>query len=230
MIRNLFFDIDDTILDFRGGEAVAIRKTLTLADVSPTDETVSLYCEINSALWKQLEMGTVTREILLVERFARLFSSIGADADPAKTQQTYAEQLSLTHDFMPGAEEMLALLRNKYCLCAITNGTASVQKPRMRAARLDRFFSKVFISQEIGYEKPDTAFFDACFSDMPSWKREETMVIGDSLSSDILGGIRAGLRTCWYNPHHKARPTDMPIDYEIHDLCALPALLEKINM
>lgn len=215
MITTLFWDIDDTLLDFKRGEATAIRQTLTQIGITPTDGVVQLYSEINDALWKRLERGEVTREQILVGRFVTLFETLGIDADAAAAQQMYFSCLGAQHDYIPGARETLDVLYGRYPMYAVSNGTTVIQNRRLAESGLDRYFDRIFLSQEIGAEKPAAAFFDACFAALPETDRGEVLIIGDSLTSDMRGGEMAGLRTCWFNPHGKSNSLGVRIDYEI---------------
>lgn len=227
MIEFLFLDLDDTILDFRKAEYVAIGKTIGDFGVEPTDEVRKLYHEINKWHWEQLELGTLTREEVLVNRFGVLFEKLGKTVDAVACARAYEKNLSQGHWFLPGAEEAVDALSKKYRLFLASNGTASVQKGRMTSANLYRFFETVFVSQEIGHNKPSKAYFDACFSTIPGFDKEKAMIVGDSLSSDIKGGINAGIKTVWVNPDHKDCGEIKP-DYEIEYLHQLEALLEGL--
>ena len=227
MIEFLFLDLDDTILDFRKAEYVAIGKTIGDFGVEPTDEVRKLYHEINKWHWEQLELGTLTREEVLVNRFGVLFEKLGKTVDAVACARAYEKNLSQGHWFLPGAEEAVDALSKKYRLFLASNGTASVQKGRMTSANLYRFFETVFVSQEIGHNKPSKAYFDACFSSIPGFDKEKAMIVGDSLSSDIKGGINAGIKTVWVNPDHKDCGEIKP-DYEIEYLHQLEALLEGL--
>lgn len=227
MIEFLFLDLDDTILDFRKAEYVAIGKTIGDFGVEPTDEVRKLYHEINKWHWEQLELGTLTREEVLVNRFGVLFEKLGKTVDAVACARAYEKNLSQGHWFLPGAEEAVNALSKKYRLFLASNGTASVQKGRMTSANLYRFFETVFVSQEIGHNKPSKAYFDACFSTIPGFDKEKAMIVGDSLSSDIKGGINAGIKTVWVNPDHKDCGEIKP-DYEIEYLYQLEALLEGL--
>ena len=227
MIEFLFLDLDDTILDFRKAEYVAIGKTIGDFGVEPTDEVRKLYHEINKWHWEQLELGTLTREEVLVNRFGVLFEKLGKTVDAVACARAYEKNLSQGHWFLPGAEEAVDALSKKYWLFLASNGTASVQKGRMTSANLYRFFETVFVSQEIGHNKPSKAYFDACFSTIPGFDKEKAMIVGDSLSSDIKGGINAGIKTVWVNPDHKDCGEIKP-DYEIEYLHQLEALLEGL--
>jgi len=229
MITTLFWDIDDTLLDFKRGEATAIRQTLAHIGITPTDDVVRLYSEINESLWKRLEVGEITREQILVGRFERLFSALGVTGDAPMTQELYFSYLGEQHDYVDGALQVLNTLRGRYPMYAVSNGTTVIQNKRLAASGLDRYFERIFLSQEIGAEKPSAVFFDACFAALPGVKREEVLMIGDSLTSDMRGGENAGLCTCWFNPHSKENNLGVRVDYEIKVLAELLPLLEKIG-
>ena len=226
MIEFLFLDLDDTILDFHKAERIAISKTIRQFGVEPTEEVLNRYHVLNKWHWEQLELGKLTRAEVLVNRFAALFSELGVTVDAAACAKAYEKNLSIGHYFLPGAEEAVDALSKKYRLFLASNGTASVQKGRMTSANLYRFFEKVFVSQEIGHNKPSKAYFDACFAQIPDFDPARAIMVGDSLSSDIRGGINAGIRTVWVNPAHAAPNPDIPADYEIEALSQLEALLE----
>ena len=228
MIEYLFLDLDDTILDFHKAERVAINKTLRDFGLEPTEEVLGRYHVINKWHWEQLELGTLTRAEVQWKRFDVLFREFGVEADPHACAVRYMENLSIGHYFLPGAEETVDMLSKKYRLFLASNGNASVQKGRMTSANLYRFFEKVFVSEEIGYNKPSKAYFDAAFAQIPGFDPEKALMVGDSLSSDIKGGNNAGIRTCWVNPGHLPRKEGILVDYEIEALHQLPALLEKL--
>ena len=227
MIEFLFLDLDDTILDFKKAERVAIGKTIRNFGVEPTEEILTLYHKINKWHWEQLELGTMTRAEILVNRFAVLFRELGKEVDAPACAKVYEKNLATGHWFLPGAEEAVERLSKKYRLFLASNGTAVVQKGRMTSSNLYRFFETVFVSQEIGHNKPSKAYFDACFARIPGFDREKAMIVGDSLSSDIKGGINAGIKTVWVNPGHKSCGEIKP-DYEIEYLHQLEALLEGL--
>ena len=228
MIEFLFLDLDDTILDFKKAEYIAIGKTIADFGVDPIDAVRHRYHEINIWHWQQLELGKMTRAEVLENRFKVLFAELGVQVDAAAVARTYEKNLSQGHWFLPGAEEAVEYLSKRYRLFLASNGTASVQKGRMTSANLYRFFETVFVSQEIGHNKPSKAYFDACFASIEGFDREKAMIVGDSLSSDIKGGINAGIRTVWVNPEHKPCGEIQP-DYEIEALHQLPALLETLK-
>lgn len=228
MTEFLFLDLDDTILDFHKAERIALSRTIRDFGIEPTEEVLELYHKINRWHWEQLELGKLTRAEVLVNRFGMLFEQLGREADPAACAHSYEKNLSIGHYFLPGAEEAVKRLHQKYRLFLVSNGTAVVQQGRMTSAGLYPYFEQVFISQEIGFNKPDKAYFDACFARIPGFDREKALVVGDSLTSDIQGGINAGVRTVWVNPEHRGCGGVRP-DYEIEALSQLEKLLEELE-
>ena len=227
MIEFLFLDLDDTILDFKKAEAIAIHKTLENAGVDPTEENKALYSRINKAHWEMLERGEIDREQVKLLRFARLFEALGVDSDPEAASRDYLRRLGIGHYFLPGALEAVIRLSKKYRLFLASNGNAPVQRSRLDSAGLYPYFEQVFISQEIGHNKPSRDYFDACFARISGFDPKKAMIVGDSLSSDIKGGINAGIATCWVNPGHAAAPADIRPDFEIESITQLEALLER---
>ena len=228
MIKFLFLDLDDTILDFRQAEHTAITRTLSAFGIDPTGEITEAYRRINLRCWKELERGTLTREDLKRVRFEKLFQQFEVEADVQAVSDAYMEFLGQGHWFLPGAEEAVERLSKKYRLFLASNGTASVQKGRMTSANLYRFFEQCFVSEELGAAKPSKAFFDAAFAKIEGFDLDKAMMVGDSLSSDILGGINAGIRTCWVNTNHYPPKPEIRPDFEIPALADLEALLETL--
>ena len=228
MLTTLFFDLDDTLLDFKGGESIAIRQTLAQAGIAPTDEMAALYSAINQSQWELLEEGKLTRDQVLLRRFDILFARLGIQGDSKKTQAVYENLLAQQHPFLPGALELLETLYPKYPLYLVSNGTAAVQDQRLRDSDLSRFFQKIFISERVGADKPSKEFFDRCFAQIPGFSPDQGLIIGDSLTSDMRGGINAGLHTCWFNPKKKPRRGDIPVEFEIRELSELLEILEQV--
>ena len=228
MIEFLFLDLDDTILDFHKAEKIAISKTFQEFGIEPTEEVLARYSQINKECWHKLELGEWTREQVLVRRFERLFSEYGIVCDGTQVARAYEKNLSIGHYFLPGAEEAVDALSKKYRLFLASNGTASVQQGRMTSANLYRFFEKVFVSQELGANKPAKEFFERATAQIPGYDPAKAIMVGDSLTSDILGGINAGMKTCWVNPNHVPENPEIPADYEIESITQLEKLLETL--
>ena len=228
MMEFLFLDLDDTILDFHKAERLAISRTFRSFGLEPTEQVLERYHLINRQHWERLERGELTRDQVQQGRFEVLFRELGHSVDAAAVTRTYECNLGIGHYFLPGAQEAVESLHKKYRLFLASNGTASVQHSRLTSAGLYPYFEKVFVSQEIGHNKPSREYFDACFSRIPGFAPEKAMMVGDSLTSDISGGIRAGIKTCWVNPNHLAPRADISADYEIESLSQLEALLETL--
>ena len=228
MIKFVFLDLDDTIFDFHLAEKKALSKTLTELGVEPTDATVSRYSEINASLWRKLERGEMEREEVLVNRFKFLFDELGLKRDALVARKSYEKNLSVGHYFVNGAPELLEELFGKYKLFLASNGTAAVQIPRIESSPIEKYFDGIFISELVGFNKPDNRFFERIFAGIKDFSKDETIIVGDSLSSDILGGKNAGIKTCWFNPQGKEISVGFLPDFEIKMLAELPALLLKL--
>ena len=229
MLKHIFLDLDDTILNFTAGEAKALAQALQEAGIEPTEAVLDRYHLINIAHWELLEEGRLTREEVLVQRFEQLFRELNISHSGGAVNDRYEHLLSHQHDFIPGAEQLLKDLSPRYDLYLASNGAAAVQHPRLDDAGIRPYFKGIFISEEIGADKPSKAFFDACFAAIPGFRAEEAVMVGDSLTSDIRGGRNAGLRTVWFNPHGKEPRADIRPDYTIHALSELPFLLKSMQ-
>ena len=228
MVKNVLIDLDDTLFDFHAAEKRAISTTLGEMQL-PTDEGVlSLYSRINKECWEKLERGEWSREEVLVGRFKLLFGALGVERDPMAARKRYEALLGIGHIFIDGAVELLEELCGRYRLYLVSNGTERVQKGRIASSGIEKYFDGIFISECLGVNKPDERFFDAVFGTIDGFEKSETVIIGDSPSSDILGGIRSGIRTIRFNP--KAVPDRVGIipDYTVKSLAEIPLLLSKI--
>ena len=230
MIKHVFLDLDDTILDFQKGERRSIYKAFSQLGLPTDDDVIQRYIEINLDCWRALERGEMTKDQVLVGRFQLLFNEMGISTSADEAQDIYEEYLKGEHDFIPGAPELLErfMAEGKYDLYMATNGIPSVQKPRIRDADIAKYFKGIFISEEIGYAKPSKKFFDACFEMIEGFSLEETIIVGDSLTSDILGGKAAGIKTCHFNPKDRPYSRVTP-DYKINNLSELIDLLDSIE-
>ncbi len=228
MIEFLFLDLDDTILDFHKAEHIALSKTLRFFGLEPEDTVIARYSQINREHWERLERKELTREQVLVGRFDALFEEYRIAADPEQVARKYEDFLSIGHYFLPGAEEAVKSLSQKYKLYMASNGTAKVQAGRLASANISQYFEEIFVSQEIGVNKPDKLYFDRCAEKIPGYDPQKAMMVGDSLTSDIQGGINAGMKTVWVNPRHLPHPAHITPDHEIESLSQLETLLENI--
>jgi len=228
MIRFVFLDLDDTLLDFRAAEVRAITLALKGEGIEPTPAVVELYHNINRRQWELLEQGEITRSQVLTRRFELLFAELGIDRPIASIKTAYETFLGQGHIFINGAETLLETLYPRYQLYLASNGNLRIQKGRLDSAGIRKYFQKIFVSEEVGANKPSLAFFDACFAAIPDFDPTQAIIVGDSLTSDIQGGIHAGIRTCWFNPHSNPGRADIHPDHEITALSELPSLLERL--
>ncbi|MBQ4061419.1 MAG: YjjG family noncanonical pyrimidine nucleotidase [Christensenellaceae bacterium] len=225
MVKYVFIDLDDTILDFKKAENIAIKRTLSKLGIPVSEELCACYSNINMLLWKSLERGEVTRDELRVIRFSRFFEKIGADVSAEVGARTYEGFLSEGHFFIDGAEQLIKELSQIYDLYLASNGITATQRGRIASADIKKYFKNIFISEDIGFSKPDKRYFDACFNMIEGFEPEKAVIIGDSLTSDILGGKNAGIRTIWYAPHGNDDP--LP-DRTVLSLKDIPGVLKEL--
>ncbi|MBP5757060.1 MAG: YjjG family noncanonical pyrimidine nucleotidase, partial [Spirochaetales bacterium] len=192
----LLFDADNTLLDFDENERVSLLDTFVHFGLPCTEEVLSLYHEINLMYWEMLSRKEIERDALLIKRFETLFERVGIKADPVATENHYRTNLGNGCQIMAGAMDVLKELKKDYKLYVITNGVARTQHNRLEKSGLAELMEDIFISDEIGYNKPDKEFFEYVESHIPGFEPEKALVIGDSLFSDIRGGVEFGLDTC----------------------------------
>lgn len=224
----VLLDLDNTILDFNTAERRALGRTFTTLGLPDDDDVAALYNKINIRHWEMLEDGILTREQVLVQRYETLYRELGVEGDAVRTQALYENFLAEGHWFMPGAEEMLNTLYGTYRLFICSNGTQRVQDGRIESAGIARYFEKIFISEHMDGNKPEKRFFEQCFHEIPDFDRSRTIILGDSLSSDIRGGKNAEILTCWYNPGKKRSTGAIIPDYEITELAEFAGLLKTL--
>ena len=228
MIRAILWDVDGTLLDFHAAEKNAIRACFAELGLGEcTDEQIARYSVINKKYWKRMEDGEITKQEVLNGRFAEFFASEGVNGDVEAFNMLYQIRLGDTIVFIDEADRLLADLRDRVKQYAVTNGTKRAQDRKLRLSGLDRLFEGIFISDEIGAEKPSREFFDHVFAHIEPFEKDEILIVGDSLSSDIRGGNVAGIRTCWYNPQELPAPTDLRVDYQIKQLGEIYRMLDE---
>ncbi len=220
MIRILLWDVDGTLLDFLAAESAAIKalfKEFSLGDCS--DEDVALYSKINKEFWQMLERGEITKPKILVGRFERFFGQIGVPRSIApEFNSRYQLRLGDTIVYKDDSIGIVRSLRGKVAQYAVSNGTVAAQTKKLRLSGLGELMDGVFLSEQIGAEKPSRAFFDAVFDSIRPQDLSEVMIVGDSLTSDIRGGNNAGILTCWYDPDRSPAPAGYRIDFTVSDL------------
>ena len=228
MLKTIFFDLDDTLLDFSRAEAEALRRAFRRFDIDPAPDVLERYHVINREQWELLEEGVLTRARVLTRRFDLLFEELGVRRSSQEICDCYESLLAEGHWFVPGAPELLAELAPWYDLYLASNGAAAVQWSRLNSAGIGPYFKNIFISEELGADKPSPAFFAAAFAAVPDFDPASALMVGDSLTSDIRGGRNAGIRTCWFNPQGKPARPDIAPDHTIRALSELPDLLNTL--
>lgn len=222
----VLLDADGTLFNYDKAESYALEGAFARFDLA-YDEGFHLpaYKAINEQLWRDYEDEKITSAALRVERFRRLFTGQGLRFDFEEFSRVYLHFLSMGSFLLDGAEEACRYLAQKYRLAIITNGIREVQMARFSSSPLVPFIERVIVSEDAGYSKPHPGIFDYAFRALGHSDKETALIVGDSLSSDIEGGIRFGIKTCWYNPHRKPTHQETRPDYEITDLRELAEFL-----
>ncbi len=226
-MTTLIFDLDDTLLDFTASEEKGLRGVFADFNIPDTPEIRQTYSQVNKGLWAALERGELTREQLFDHRFASFGAAIGrTDFDPHAAESDYRNFLNNGFDRVPGAKTLLTNLHVAgFRILAGTNGLGVTQHHRLKHSHLAPLFDGVYISEELGYNKPDTRFFDAIFQSEPSVDIHDTVMIGDGLNSDIRGGVNYHLPTIWLNRKHQPNTTELTPTHEVDSLNQLGELL-----
>ena len=209
----LLFDADDTLFDYPKAEASALRSTFEHFGQAFRPEFSRLYIVFNQQVWGEFERSETTPQELRLKRFRLLFEEIHATLAPEDFSPLYLANLARASDLLPGAAELLQALSVRHHIALVTNGLKDVQRPRLERSTIRPFIEKIFISEEIGAAKPDPAFFEAVFREIGCPPKDQVLIIGDSLTSDMQGGVNYGIDTCWYNPNGEI--TELPVTYQI---------------
>ena len=207
--KYLLFDADGTLLDFHRCEREAVTEAFSVLGVETDSEMIDEYSRINDRLWKKLERGEIEKNVLIYQRFEEFFEKYGIASDPRDTATKYMELLSRHGYLFDGAKELCEELSKKADLYMVTNGIKFVQEGRLADSGIICYFKGIFISEDAGYEKPRVEFFDHVADRVPGFSKEKTIIVGDSLTSDIAGGINYGIDTCWYNPRGEEAPENI---------------------
>ena len=233
MIKYLLWDIDNTLLSFDLAERASMTKGFDKFGLDIGDEkALDVYKDINDKHWKMLEKGEKTREEILTGRFEEFFDLYNIAYDDRLVNDFnlfYQEELGKQVFFNDYAEEVLQKLGKDYKQYAVTNGSKVAQSGKLKNSGLDKVFDGVFISEDLGYDKPSLEYFDLVFESIGSKNKDEYILIGDSLTSDMRGSNNAGIRNIWYNPKDFDNKASVKVDYTINNLKEVIEILENIE-
>lgn len=231
MKHTLFlFDLDDTLLDFKASEQLSFVRTMQALGLKDgIDALFPRYQAINIALWKEFELGTVSKDFLKVERFRRTFAQNALDLDPAAASHLYLESLSDTVVLIDGAKQVCEALSAIGEVGIITNGVEHIQTRRIASSGLKDHISFVSTSEACGYAKPDSRFFDYAAKMARAFAKHETVIVGDRLDADILGANRFGIDSCWFNPGKLGNASEAVPTCEVDSLHAIVPALRRLQ-
>jgi len=222
----ILFDADGTLFDFDQAEATAFRMLLQKISIPYSTEIFDLYRRINREKWRQLEEGAITKDRLVRERFSEFFQEIGAEEiDPVASNAFYLDALADSSELLDGAFEVCRELSRTHTLAIVTNGIERTQMRRINASSIRPFIKDIFVSERVGSAKPETAYFDYVFAAMGLADKKRVIIVGDSPGSDILGGNRYGIDTCYFDPAGRSLEGEIRATYEISNLRELLAIL-----
>ena len=226
-INVILWDVDGTLLDFSAAERRALEDCFRSFQMGPcTPELLARYSQINRTYWRRLERGELTKPQVLLGRFEEFFAEEGIDVSLApQFNDAYQLRLGDTIVYRDDSYEIVKSLRGKVRQCVVSNGTVVAQTKKLTRSGLGALMDGVFLSEQLGAEKPKKEFFDQVLAAIGPVEKSETMIVGDSLTSDIRGGDNAGIVTCWYNPEGIKAPEGYRIDHEIRDLHEVYGLL-----
>lgn len=220
------FDADDTLLDFRRAERYALEKSLqSFGIVYDEAHHLRIYSQINQAVWRELEQGELAQDQLKSERFRRLAQALRQDFDPVAFGKAYLQALSEASFLLDGALEIVRYLKEKYRLLIITNGFHMVQTKRIGESALAPYIDEVVISEDVKSAKPEREIFQQALARIGHRDKSTVLMVGDSLSSDIQGGINFAIDTCWFNPTRSENESLITPNYEIHRLLELKSIV-----
>lgn len=226
--RFLLFDLDHTLLDFESAEETALTQMLEDMNFPDVQAFKDYYKPMNQGLWKDLEQKKISKKDLINSRFAIAFAHFGRDVDGEEMALRYQDYISQQGQTFPGAEDLLAkLVERGYQLYGATNGVTAIQQGRLKQSAITPYFKEIFISEQLGTQKPEVAFYEKIGNLIPGFAKEQALMIGDSLTADIAGGNAAGIDTVWYNPDHKENTSQVVPTYTVSNYQEIADLLIK---
>ena len=224
----ILLDADNTLMDFNMAEEYALEMTLRSYGLPYEEEIHRVYNGINTELWERLNRGEIKKEDLLIERFRHFYQEMNwkPKEDYVKINQRYLENLSNCSALLEGSLEFCKEMSEKCDLYIITNGVASTQRKRFSRSEIRPYIKDIFISEEIGYQKPEQEFFSFVFEHIPDFQKEKALIIGDTLSSDIEGANRVGVKSCWFNPKNLKNNTEIVCDFIVSNFSQIKEIIK----
>lgn len=231
MIKTILWDIDGTVLDFLYAERKSLRECFDHFGLGEcTDEMIDTYSNINNKYWEMLEREELTKSEVLVNRYVEFLDVYGINGVKAEDiNERYENGLPNYIQFIGDAFDVIKKLSREYKQYAVTNGALSVQTRKLRESGLNDYLDGAFISDAVGYEKPSMKFFDTVLNNIEPCEKDEILIIGDSLTSDMQGGNNAGIKCCWFNPSHKELSKPLKIDHQIDNVNQIFDVLSQIK-
>lgn len=222
----ILFDNDNTIIDFHGASHIAFHDSMRSLGLNEDEIDYAQYSECNHIVWSEFEKGIIDAYTLRAKRFELYFEAVNhTKVDPREANAKYLDHLVLNPLMITNAAALLHDLKPHYQLGLITNGLKEVQRPRLKSAKIYDHFDVIIVSDEIGYAKPQKAYFDYTIQEMKEDDLSKILVVGDSLHSDILGAQNYGLDSCWYNPANTEAHPNINATYMIQHIDEIKALL-----
>lgn len=224
----IIFDADETLFDFKKSERAALKNAMSDFNIEyDENHHLKVYKAINDAIWKELEDGVITQDRLKVERFKRLAEKLNLQFDEVKFAKAYMNHLSYASFLYNDSIALVESLHKNHRLIMITNGLTEVQDNRIRKSIIAKYFEDIVISEEVKVSKPDPKIFELALNNIRYTDKSKVLMVGDSLTSDIQGGINFSIDTCWFNPNKVTNKKEITPTYEISNLMELRDLLQK---
>lgn len=217
-MKFVLLDVDDTLFDFLESAKSAIKKCCEIHEVEYSDYLIERFIALDRELWHKYEIGEIEQKEIFEKRFLHLFEEFNIDKDPILFEENFKNFLASEYVLIDGAKELVEYLSEKYDVYVASNSVAEVQLRRIKASGFDKYFKDIFVSDTIQAQKPSRKFFEGCFERIENFDKSRTIIIGDSLASDMQGGYNSGIKTCWFNPYKKENTLCINCDYEICSL------------
>lgn len=225
----ILWDVDGTLVNFEASEEISLKKAAALQGAEVSDEEIEIYKGINRKYWVMFEAGEVTKEFLYPARFRDWFEVIGLKGmDCDKMNEDYQVMLGQNPVLYEGAIELLKELSPSCRQYVVTNGSIVAQENKLEITGINKLMDGIFISEKMGVPKPEKAYFEKCAERIEGYNPRSTVIIGDSLTSDMQGGNNAGIACIWFNPSGLDNHKGLRIEGEVKTLQEIPEVLKRI--